>query len=204
MTIKEWLKDPTAPLREIGKRAGYKDGPALDNQMHEVLSRPHVKAEMRDQMHALVTKERLSVERLLRHIIRLAEVDKRDFFHSDGTLKDPKEWTKEMAALVEGFDVAEIWDNPGAQNRTQIGHLKKVKIASHMRTLDMLGKHLQAFVERIDLNAKLETKHTEVRRLEVDMKLIGTGDLHELHAIAERVEQERKRLQAEGTMEEPD
>ena len=201
--ITEFLKDPTVPTETIAIRAGYSPHSAAC-QGSQIINRPHVKAEIADQMHAFVQRERLSIQRLVRHLIELAEVDKRDFYNDNGSLKDPKDWTKPMASLVNGFTVAEIYDSPGAKDKVEIGVLKKITLTDHIKAVTMLTKSLQGFVDRMEVKSQSLNVHEHNvqhrHSLDIDYTVLNEEELGVLKGIYETIKTRTQTKQAKNKL----
>jgi phage terminase small subunit len=90
-----------------------------------------------------------TILRVLKELQRISLQDIRDIYKEDGTLKPIEEWSDDAAACVSSIEVSEIWDGQGA-DREQIGVLKKVKTYDKMKGLQMIGKSLQMFIDRVD------------------------------------------------------
>lgn len=202
--ITEYLKDPTAPQHVIAVRAGFSEHTAKQ-QASQLMKDPDIQAEIHDQMHAFVQRERLSIQRLVRHLIELAEVDKRDYHNEDGSLKSPKEWTKPMAALVKGFTVSEIWDIPGAKDKVQTGELKKITLTDHLSPITMLTKSLQGFLDTMTVKSQSVSYHKHEHTVnsaeqDIDFTVLSEDELmvmRELYSKARRLTKE-KRASAKG------
>ena len=188
--ITEFLKAPSDPPGEIAIRAGYSEKTAKA-QASQILRREHVMAEIEDQMQAFVQRERLSIQRLVRHLIELAEVDKRDFYNKDGSLKAPSEWTKPMASLIQSMTVSEIWDNPYANNKTKIGELKKITLTNHLEPVKMLAKSFQNFIDRMDVRSQSLNHHKHEHTIkggnnDIDFTLLEESDLMVLKGLHDK------------------
>ena len=191
--VTEFMKDMEAPINEIAIRAGY-SAQSAKSQGTQLMKRPHIKAEIADQMHAFVQRERLSIQRIVRHLIALSEVDKRDYYDDNGALKNPKDWTKEMAALVQGFSVAEIWEGTG-RDRKVVGELKKVTLTDHFKSITLLAKSLQGFVDRVDVRAAIHQKTEITHNIGIDYTLLNYKELETLKKIHKDVKERMKTKQ---------
>lgn len=85
--------------------------------------------------------------RVLAEMARLAFFDIRDLLDEDGNLKRPRDWTDDVAAAVSGMDIGEvIFGEEGSATK-----LKKIKMASKEKNLEMLAKYLGMFVaDKVD------------------------------------------------------
>jgi len=180
---------------EIATRAGYskKTAHAIGWQ---VIRRPLVMAEIQDQLHAFVQRERLSIQRLVRHLIELAEVDKRDFFRDDGSLRPMSELTKTQASLIKGFTTSEIWDAPSSPKRIQIGELKKITLTDHLKPIEMLAKSLQSFVDKVEIEEHRRVDVNVNHNIDVDFKVLNPTELKALKGIYQAARERTREAQA--------
>jgi hypothetical protein len=93
-------------------------------------------------------------ESILRELRRLGSADLRKLFKEDGSLKKPEDWPDEIAAAISGIDTEELFDGYG-KYRKHIGFTKKVKLWDKGRALELLGKNLRMFVDRVDVSGKV-------------------------------------------------
>lgn len=193
--IREILKDPDVTLAQAARNAGY----SIDTAGQigaQVLRRPHVMSELRDQFQALVHKERLSVERLLSHIIQLAEVDKRSLFNADGTLKDIKDLSRYEASLIRSFTVEELWEKDYKGKRlNKIGEIKRVQLTDHMEPIKLLTKYLQNFLPPEPQPTHINQYNTNIS---IDFKVLKDDELFQLRQLIEVAEQRTREGVLEG------
>ena len=92
-------------------------------------------------------KLEITIDRFVQETARLAFFDIRKLLAADGSPKPPSEWDDDTAAAVSGMDVGEImFDGEGKTAR-----VKKIKMSSKEKALDMLGRYLGAFLaDKVD------------------------------------------------------
>ena len=183
----------------LAKRAGFSKKTAMSIGC-QVIKRPHVQAEIRDQLHAFVQRERLSIQRLVRHLIELAEVDKREFIGRHGELRDIKELTKTQAALINGFTVSEIWGKDSKGDRIQIGELKKMTFTDHLKPIQMLAKSLQGFVDKVEVKGDIsQTGAININHnhnIQMNFSQLTTKELRQLKAIHSKMTEQSREANA--------
>lgn len=98
---------------------------------------------------ALNDRAEWATESILRELRRLGLSDIRKLYDDNGNLKPPHDWPTEMAAAVAGVET--IVDSEGDVT-------KKVKLWPKDKSLELLGKNLRLFVDRVEhgLEKKLE------------------------------------------------
>lgn len=93
----------------------------------------------------------LSAARVLKEIQRVAYVDPGVFFDAEGYVLPLEKMPEDARRAIAGIDVDEIWgkadDGEGNTGRACIGRTKKLKLASKLDALKLLGQHLRLFTE---------------------------------------------------------
>jgi phage terminase small subunit len=84
---------------------------------------------------------RLTAERVLAEIGRLAFADARKLFRPDGTLKSPAEWDDDIAAAVASVEIVESEGEDGAS----VTCTKRVKFWDKGAALEKAMRHLGLF-----------------------------------------------------------
>lgn len=133
------------------QRAGYSAKPrsaAVESQ--KLLAKPAVQAYLRTKAQALAAKLEVTAEATLRELARVAFFDPRRAFNSDGSLKPIGEWDDDTAAAIAGIEVFEEFEGRG-EDREQVGHTKKVKIASKVDALGKLAQHFGLLQRKVEL-----------------------------------------------------
>ncbi len=101
---------------------------------------------------ALNDRGEWSLEKILDELRKLALVRIGDIFNPDHTLKPPDQWPAGIASAIAGIDVQELFAGKG-DNREMIGYVKKVKFYDKGRALELLGKNLRAFTDKVEHSA---------------------------------------------------
>jgi phage terminase small subunit len=96
----------------------------------------------------------ISAERVLATLAAIAFHDPRKFFNADGTAKAVTEVDDMTAMALAGMDVAEEFASDGEGKKSQVGYTKKFKLADRLRALEMLGRHLKMFTEKVEHTGK--------------------------------------------------
>jgi phage terminase small subunit len=121
-------------------RAGY--SPKRASEMaYQLLHIPTVRQALDRAMEERLRKIGVRADRVLTEIARVAFSDLRKLYIEDGSLKLSSEWDDDEAAAIAGLEVFEEFQGRG-ENRTLIGHTKKLKFFDKVRALELLAKHL--------------------------------------------------------------
>jgi len=145
----EYIKDFNGTKAAI--RAEYSEKSAASIAA-ELLRKPHIQERIIELKAERIRKTKVDAAWLLTRLHDEAEADIADIYNEDMTLKPIHEWPKIWRqGLVQGVDVAEIWDGYGEEKQI-IGQLKKVRLSNRMDRLNAIGKHIdvQAFQENVN------------------------------------------------------
>lgn len=93
----------------------------------------------------------LTVERVKLEIARLAFYDPIDFWNPNGTAKPIHEIPEDSRRAIAGFETAELFEGSG-EDRALAGYIKKFKLVSKDRALELAGRHLKMFVDRVEIS----------------------------------------------------
>jgi len=144
--VREYLKDLNATQAAI--RAGYSEATAR-SQGQRLLTDADIQAAIQSAMDARSKRAEITADRVLQEIARLAFVDMRKFYREDGSLKVVKDLDDDTAAAIASLETVELFDGSG-ENRVQVGHIKKLKVWDKSKNLELLGKHLKLFIDKIE------------------------------------------------------
>lgn len=132
-------------------RAGY--SPRTANKIGaQLLAKPLVAKALQEALEARAARVQVKADDVLRELLRIATVDVREAFDDDGNLKAVKDLPEDVARAIAGIDVDELWQGRG-EEREQIGVTRKVRFWDKPRALELLGKHLKLFVEKVEVSA---------------------------------------------------
>jgi len=112
---------------------------------------PAVKAVLAKSRKKLMKKFEISEERVLQEMACIAFLDIADLFNDDGSLKPISEIPEETRRALAGLEISELFDGVG-EDREQVGRLKRLKVESKTKGLEMLGKYLEMFRDRLELS----------------------------------------------------
>lgn len=90
---------------------------------------------------------------ILRSLACIANGDLRNLFTADGNLVDPKDWDDATAMAVQSVDTV-----TAAKGGGHVEYTRKIKMYDRQRALELLGKHANLFVEKIEHSGQIDTK----------------------------------------------
>lgn len=95
---------------------------------------------------AFEDRKEYAKEKIILELQRLAHFDPRNLFNADNSVKDPSDWSREIASMVSSFDISVNKDGD---------ETLKVKFWNKEKALELLGKNIQMFIERVDHSGKI-------------------------------------------------
>ena len=104
---------------------------------------------------ALADRDEHTKERYLSELRRLGISDVRRLYSETGELLPPDQWPDDVAAAVQSVESVELFEGVG-KNRTQIGYTKRVKFWDKTKAIELLGKNLGLFAERVDVGVSVK------------------------------------------------
>ena len=139
----EYLVDLNATQAAI--RAGY--SPASAGSIgYELLKKPDIRARIDKGIAEQARRTGINADRVLRELGRIAFVSAPDLIDMDSaTLKDGAS-ADDMAAIAS----VKVKTIPGPMGD---GTEREIRLADKLKALELIGKHLGMFAEKVELNA---------------------------------------------------
>lgn len=150
MFVKEYLIDLNATQAAI--RAGYSPKRA-DAIGHENLRKPVIDVAIQEAMDIRAEKTGITADKVLQEIAKLSFSDVRGLFDEDGRLLPVHMLPDSIAASVSSVEVVTT-RVPGTEP-VQVEHTSKIKFWDKRGSLELLGKHLKLFTDKIEHSGKI-------------------------------------------------
>lgn len=136
--VEEYLVDLNASQAAI--RAGYSKHTAKE-QGCQLLTRLNIQEAINSVVEARSKRTEITQDRVLEELARLAFLDPRKMYDEDGNLIPFHLLPIEVAAAVGGIDVSSYGEN--------LKTTTKIKLIDKKGSLDLLGRHLKMFTDKI-------------------------------------------------------
>ena len=143
--VDEYLVDLNGTQAAI--RAGYSKNGA-DATAVRFLGDSRIQPLVAERREALARRTTITADRVLLELGRIAFSDIREYYKADGSLKKPHELSDDAAAALSGIETEELYEGRG-QEREQTGVVRKIRRFSKEKALELIGKHLGMFEERV-------------------------------------------------------
>lgn len=128
--------------------AGYAEKSARI-QAAQLLARPNIFARVSELKEAQAKRLQVKADDVLMELKRVALVDVTLAFDEMGALKPLHEIPEDVRRAIAGLEVAEIYGGEGPQ-KSVMGLNRKVRFYDKNKALELLGKHLKLFADRIE------------------------------------------------------
>lgn len=141
--VAEYLVDQNATQAAI--RAGYSPGSA-DVQGARLLGNARVRQLIDEALERRAARVEVKTEDVLRELLRLALVDVGRAYDESGRLLPLHEMPEDVRRAIVAVEVDES---------KAAGVVRKVKFADKVRGLELLGKHLRLFAEKVEVTGRV-------------------------------------------------
>lgn len=142
----EYVVDLNATQAAI--RAGYSEDTARA-QASRLLLNVDIQAHVEKARKEQTQRTGVDADTILFELLRIARSDLGQAFDDNGNLLPIKEIPEDVRRAISGVETFEEFDGHGSE-RVKVGETRKLKFWDKTRALELLGKHLGLYVERID------------------------------------------------------
>lgn len=145
----EYLIDLNATQAAI--RAGYSSATAKDIGC-ENLAKPNIRAYIDRAMAERSKRTGVNADRVVRELAKIAFVNAADVINAkDATLRDDA--SEDDTAAIQSVKVKTFGED---------GLEREIKMADKLKALELLGKHLGMFKDKLELSGGLDTEKTKL------------------------------------------
>lgn len=140
--VAEYLVDLNATQAAI--RAGYSERTAYA-QGQRLLKHDEIRRAVNEANQKRQKRTEITQDRVLEELGRLAFSDIRRLYDENGSLLRPEDWPDDVAASVASMEV--VTKNLG---EGEVEYVAKLKTWDKTRGLEMLGRHLKMFTDKVE------------------------------------------------------
>ena len=152
-------------------RAGYSETSAKQIAA-ENMTKPYLRDHIQLLAEERSKRTEITSDNVLKEIAKLGFSDIRQIFTDDGALRGVTEFDNDIAAAVQSVEVVTTYNGEEDDNGRKVPqHTHKIKLADKKGALELLGKHLKLFTDKVEHSGSID--------------LSGKSD-SELQAIIER------------------
>ena len=119
----------------------------------EMYLRPHIRAAIDWHIEQRFSLAEVTSERVIRETAMVAFADMAPIFNDDGSVRPFIEWPEHCRRAVAGMDIDELFEGVG-DSREQVGITKKFRQWDKMKGLELLGKHLKMWTDKVEVSER--------------------------------------------------
>ncbi len=146
--VEEYLLDLNATQAAI--RAGY-SAKTANEQGSRLLANANVRDAIDAAKKARSERTEITADLILKELLMIARVDLAQAYDESGRLKNIHDIPEDVRRAIAGIEVDELFEGHG-EDREKIGDTRKVKFWDKPRALELLGKHLKLFTDKLELS----------------------------------------------------
>lgn len=165
----EYLIDKNA--RQAAIRAGYSTKTA-DQIAYGLLQETSVKEFIDKELKAQEDRTRITADRVLEELGKIAFSDISQIFNEDGTVKNFEDIPAEVRAMIAGIDTDELNEGFG-KDREVVGQTRKVRFWDKVRALELIGKKFKMFTDKHEHSGSVDSEITHKFGEEEKESLLG-------------------------------
>lgn len=143
---KEYLIDLNATQAAI--RTGY-SAKTANRIASKLLSKVDIQKKLTELRGKIAEETQITPAVILGELLRLAKADISQAFDDKGNLKPIHEIPEDVRRAISSVEIFEEFSGSG-KTREYIGQTKKLKFWDKTKSLELLGKHLAIFTEKVD------------------------------------------------------
>lgn len=144
----EYIKDLNAAQAAI--RAGYSEKTARQIGS-KLLTNIDIASFVQSLADQRVERVKVDTDTILKELLKMATVDITQAFTNEGWLKPLEEIPDDVRRAISGLEVAEMFAGEDDQ-KSIIGVNKKIKFYDKIKSLELLGKHLKIFTDKVEVS----------------------------------------------------
>lgn len=106
-----------------------------------------------ERMKQREQRTEITQDMVIKELAKIAFLDIRKLYTENGQLKNIADIDSDTAGAISQLETLEEYDGYG-DDREKIGDTQKVKLLDKTKALELLGRHLGIFNDKIDVNVK--------------------------------------------------
>ena len=124
---------------------------------------------IQERMKDREKRTEITQDMVLKELAKVGFFDIRRLFDDSGKPLDITGLDNETAACIVGLEVMDIYEGTG-DDKEFVGYIKKYKLSDKLKALELIGRHLGMFKDKIELSGGLDTEKTKLDDLLQQMR----------------------------------
>lgn len=137
---------PNCKKNETAKSAGSR-----------LLTNVDLQEYLAEKMKEREQRTEITQDMVIQELAKIAFLDISKLYDKNGNLKNIQDIDKDTVKAISSLETLEEYDGYG-DNRKKIGDTQKVKLLDKTKALELLGRHLGIFNDKLDVNVKEKTE----------------------------------------------
>lgn len=118
-----------------------------------LLTNVNVQNYISEKMKEREKRTEVTQDMVIKELAKIAFLDIRKLYTENGQLKNVADIDDDTAGAISSLETLEEYDGYGDE-REKIGDIQKVKLLDKTKALELLGRHLGIFNDKLDVNVK--------------------------------------------------
>lgn len=135
----------------------------------KLLRNTKVEEYIQERMKDREQRTEITQDRVLQELAKLGFFDIRKLFDDSGKPLDITGLDNETAACIAGLEVMDVYEGTG-EDKEFVGYVKKYKLSDKLKALELIGRHLGMFKDKVELSGGLDTEKTKLDDLLQQMR----------------------------------
>lgn len=110
------------------------------------------------RMDERAQRTEITQDRVLQELAKLGFFDIRKLFDDSGKPLDITGLDDETAACIAGLEVMDVYEGAG-EDKEFAGYVKKYKLSDKLKALELIGRHLGMFKDKMELSGEVRTNN---------------------------------------------
>ncbi len=125
---------------------------------NRLLTFADIKKYISDKIKEREKRTKVTQDKVIQELAKIAFADIRSLYNDSGGLKNIKEIDNDIAGAIISLETLEEYEGYG-DNREKVGDTRKVKLLDKTKALELLGKHLGMFRDKIEVGGKIDVNN---------------------------------------------
>lgn len=118
-----------------------------------LLTNVNVQNYISEKMKEREKRTEVTQDMVIKELAKIAFLDIRKLYTENGQLKNVADIDDDTAGAISSLETLEEYDGYGDE-RAKIGDTQKLKLLDKTKALELLGRHLGIFNDKLDVNVK--------------------------------------------------
>ncbi len=119
----------------------------------KLLTNTNIQTYISEKQKEIEQRTEVTQDMVIKELSKIAFLDIRKLYNNEGGLKNIQDIDSDTAGAINSIESVEEFDGYG-EDKEQIGYTKKIKLSEKTKALELLGRHLGLFNDKLDINVK--------------------------------------------------